>query len=395
MISERALRDDLERLQVETRALEAELLAEHGPAFLERRERVTQELAATRSALADLERALLTATAEETATRARVDRLADELHALEQRRLSAVPFVLLPLAALGVWKALGPELPIGPTAFACALSLGYLFGPRVLDWARPGQRREPLAPTLTRSFIDDVWRNHGLVALGLSGVAGLIALVLGTGFWRAVQLSGGFRWARFEEEEHFLFSLPLQLIVVATVLLALRALRRVQERGGSGRRTAIAAVVLALGALLISAMTWGPDLLDQLTDYRKTLPLSLRLYDAAFSLSSFAALPPLGLALLAQWATQTRRVWLLLASTAFSILSLLATAALWAQPHLTSVPMRELAGVLNGLLFSGGALLLGLDFARSSQAPAPAWRWVGVAMAGVAMAASLLLFALR
>lgn len=381
-MNERALRDDLERLQVESRALEAELLMEHGPTFVERRTVATAQLGAARSALAALERASLTANSEASAARAQVERLADELHTLEQRRLSSVPFVLVPAVCGLAWVVLirGPdELLLGAVAVACALSLGVLFGPRLVDWAQPGRSREPLVPNLTQSFVRDVWRNHGIVALGLSLGAGLMALLVGLVFWREVSMEGSPWWVRWDADEHFVLSLPVHLLGASGALLAMRARRRVQERGGTGRLTALFAAGLGVGSVLIIAVTWLPELRQLGSTYRATLPLARRLVEAGFALSSIALLLPLGVVMRAQALAEKQARWRLGAAAAFAGCSLVTTAALWFEAPSLYPRLREGAALWLALQFGVAALLLTLGFKAR-------WRWGALAVVVAALA---------
>ena len=174
-MNERTLRNQLEQLQTDGQALEAELVVDHGPLFLAARDQAHTKLRDVQGELRELDRKVSSAEAEESAARAQVEHMDAELRAVEQQQLSAVPFVLMPVMFAVTAFLLISGLPLAPAAFACAASLGFLFGPRVAKWVRPSTQRGPLAPNLTRTFRDNVWRNRGALALTINGATSAAA----------------------------------------------------------------------------------------------------------------------------------------------------------------------------------------------------------------------------
>jgi hypothetical protein len=280
-MSERVLRDELEQLQTQRQGLEAELRVEHTADFLARRTSAMATLARARGELAELERRFLQAREEENALAKQVDQLSAELRALEQRRLSAVPFLLLPLAFFLTGLVFSEGVPPQPLAFVAALGLGLLFGPQVLRWATPGATRE-------RSVVSDVIDNYGMFPFVLAIFGLLAALTV------AFALTQAHHWSAADEDGRQFAAYVLQVPAVLSAVLAIRGRRIVQTRGGSGLELAnVAAGMSLLSLALISTMTWEPIAWDLV--HRRTIER------VAIDGSVFLSMPPL---LIALWASR-------------------------------------------------------------------------------------------
>jgi hypothetical protein len=100
-------------------------------------------------------------------------------------------------------RALEQQSVVG---FGAAVLLGFTFGPRLLDWAVPGERRDPLAPSLTGA-INDRARILGSLASVLMLLGGLVALVVNLAFWSGRNLDClALRWRRNERRLDWRFS---------------------------------------------------------------------------------------------------------------------------------------------------------------------------------------------
>ena len=362
-MSDRPLRDELEQLQVQARTLEAELLVEHPATFLAQREEATQRLGTIRSSLDELERALISTTTDERAARVEVERLAAELHTVEQRRLSVLPFVLLPATFALAGVLLYAGLPTAPAGFLSALGLGYLFGPRILDWAQPG-RREPLAPNLKRGFVDEVARSQGPLALGLALVTTVVAAVCGTVIGVELNRGHGF----MSPEAHFLLSVPVEFFGAVTVWIAMGARRRA-VLAGARKWMSLVAAGLGMFSLAAIALSWLPDGFK-------------RLEDSAYPLTTLPLLLPLGLGVLVQDSPEKRRPWLLIPALGFTAISVWISQ--WVGLPITG--LRTVAEMWLSFQLGVGGLVLAWEFARREKR---AWRWLAPAISLIAVGVEL------
>lgn len=374
-MSERALRDELEHLQVEGRDLESELLLEHSPEFLVRRDDLERALGRARAECDELERRVRTASKEHAAAATHVARLAGELQSLEQQRLPVVPLLLLPVAFVAVLSLQSGRFA-GLTAFCATASLGLLFGRRILDWAQPGRERRPLAPNLK----NEVWRNEGLLALVLSIATALVAAMVVLPFHGSEHMEAALSYP-LPEEPHVFFTFPLQALAATSVGLALRARRRAREGGRAGGRTSIYAGAVGLITLGAVAWTWIPELRYLIASRPYVQPGAFLL-----PLSAFVAMVPLGWALLLQRRPESRSLSALPASLACTAASFFFTFTIVAPFRVTD--LAQVGALWAAIQCAGGALILGWDFADRERETLPIERWAGVAAAVVSLAAA-------
>ena len=364
-MNDRVLRDELEQLQTKRHGLEAELRVAHTADFLAKRASAMATLARARGELAEVERKFLQAREEENAIATQVEKLSVELRALEQRRLSAIPFVLLPVAFFLTGLVFSEGLPPQPFAFVAAMGLGLLFGPQLLRWAKPGATRE-------RSVWSDVIGNYGIFPflLAIFGV-----LPAATVAWK-MQFES---WTPDSDDQALFATYILQAPSVLSVVLAIRGRRKVQEEAGSGLELANVAAVMSLLALaLISTIAWDPIAWDLL--HRRTLE---RL---AVDGQMLLSIPPLLLALWASRDTKARHWSLLGGSLVLAMICATFVLSILLKTH-SDHALGDLIRMVAAVQAAAGSMMLGLDFARREETRLPTLRWLGVGAAAVSITA--------
>jgi hypothetical protein len=309
-----------------------------------------------RDELAELERKFLQAREEENAIARQVETMSVELRSLEQRRLSAIPFVLLPIAFFLTGMVFSEGLPPQPFAFVAALGLGLLFGPQLLRWAKPGAMRE-------RSVVKDVMGNYGIFPflLAIFGV-----LPAATVAWK-LQFDG---WTPYGDDQALFATYILQVPSVLSVVLAIRGRRKVQEEAGAGLELANVAAVMSLLALaMISTIAWQPIAWDLL--HRRTLE---RL---AVDGQMLLSIPPLLLALWASRDTRARHWSLLGGALVLAMICATFVLSILLKTH-SDHALGDLIRVVAAVQAAAGSMMLGLDFARREETRLPTLRWLGV-----------------
>lgn len=364
-MSDRVLRDELEQLQTKRHGLEAELRVEHTAEFLAKRATAMATLARARGELAELERKFLQAREEENAIATQIEKMSAELRALEQRRLSAIPFVLLPIAFFLIGLVFSEGLPPEPFAFVATIGLGLLFGPQLLRWAKPGATRK-------RSVVKDVMDNYGIFPF-LLAIFGLLPAA--TVAWN-MQFNS---WTPEGDDQALFVTYFLQVPSALSVVLAVRGRRKVQQAVGSGLELANVAAVMSLVALaMISTIAWEPIAWDLL--HRRTIE---RL---ALDGQALLSIPPLLLALWASRDIKARHWSLLGASLGLALLCATFVLSILVTPHSDHL-QGDLIRMVAAVQSAAGAMMLGLDFARREETRLPRLRWLGVIAAAVSIAA--------
>lgn len=262
-MSERALRDQLEQHQAAIKALEAELAVEHAPGFLEQRAALQQALTAERKAVDETKRALSAQLAAQAEAQRKVDVLDARGRAVNQRTLDVLPFILVVLGLCVGSSFLYALEQLNVVGFGAAVLLGFTFGPRIIDWALPGQQRDPLAPSLGGA-IRDRSVILGSIASVLMILGGLVAALVHLAFWSSVATDGFWR-AGGELKETWRFVSPWAAAALGSAaLLSLRALHLADPAKKVVRASTRTQALINLAGVASLAVTALPDLADTL-----------------------------------------------------------------------------------------------------------------------------------
>ena len=328
-MSDRALRDELERLQTEVKGLEAELAAEHAPKFLEKREALKSAVKEALAAVLELERTSSASDVRLAELQQRVDGLAARSRAVEQSRLSAPPvFVLAPLAFLGL-MFVAPRLQFQIIGVTGAALFGLIFGTRLGAWALG--RREvlpkppPVANAPPRPALFSAIFAGLFVAMAILGGA----LQLGK-LWS--DLTGPEPVSLYAiDRNHFASTMPLQFVSIIALLLASRVHRLSRDVNPEAARSALVIVTFASIVLCIIVASWIPVLQRLLRADEEVYEVH-RLHLAL--VSGFAPLIPAALVLAITWRPRIDRRWPLIASIACAVSA--AAITLWSARQLGS-----------------------------------------------------------
>jgi hypothetical protein len=363
-MSDRALRDELERLQAEVKGLEAELAAEHAPKFLEKREALKSAVKEALAAVLELERTSSASDVRLAELQQRVDGLAARSRAVEQSRLSAPPvFVLAPLAFLGL-MFVAPRLQFQIIGVTSAAVFGLLFGTRLSAWALG--RREvvpkpiPIASAPPRpALFSAIFA--GLFA-ALASVGGVVQL---QELWGAVtgpELIGPF----FVDSDHYWSSMPLQFASLLALLLASRVHRLSRDTHPESERSALVIATLATVTLGIAAASWVP-VLQRALKWRAEWGYALAPSDLTI-VAAYAPLIPALLLLLTLWLPRSKHRWAAVASLACALSA--AGLSWWYKS-----PRAEfLFGDSAAYHFAGGSMVLQLALLGAALAQGS---WLG------------------
>lgn len=240
MDAERGLRDELESLQTESRALKAELSRPHSPGFPEAKASREADLRAASEraghALATRDRLR----GEKSALEARVVRLTERLRIAQQERLGLVMLAVLPSMGLVSWSMQYVRHEAHLAATACAAVLGLALGPRVLRWGRGDTRAGQ--PDLGTTAAQLTVHNVGLLPFGLA----LLATLGPMAFANAAVFRG--RGGTF-------LAVHLVLLIASLAVVAARRGERLADEGqGAYRRLATSSGALALLPLALLFM---------------------------------------------------------------------------------------------------------------------------------------------
>jgi len=328
-MSDRALRDELERLQVEVKGLEAELAVEHAPAFLERREALRASVKQVEAIVSEKEREASTADARLTELQRRVESLASQLRAVEQDRLSAPSLLLVfvPPAFLGLAFA-STQLQFQLVGVAGAGVFGLLFGPRLGAWAR-GNRELVARPTRIPSSPQRPALFSAIFAGLFAAVAILGALVQLNKLWGEFT-SPTFDPPVFVDTSHFWSVMWLQFAALVALLLSARVHRLSRDVNAEAARSALVIANLMTFVLGVGVLSWIP-IIQSTTRW---LPQEYETHGLAVSLvASFAPLIPAALLLTMLWRPRVARRWPVVASLACAVAA--ASVSLWSahQPR--------------------------------------------------------------
>lgn len=322
-MSDRALRDELERIQVEVKGLEAELLAEHAPRFLAKRDALNVAVKEAQDAVLELERTSSRADAGLAELQQRVETLSARLRAVEQSRLSAPPvFVLAPLAFLGL-ALVAPRLQFQIIGVTGAAIFGLLFGTRLGAWALGRREVVPKPAPVTRA------PRPALFSAVFAGLFAAMAILGG-----AIQL--GKLWSElstptiegpeFIDTNHFATTMPLQFASIIALMLASRVHRLSRDVNPEAARSALVIANLASFVLCVAVASWIPVL-------QKTLRADpdqyvLRQFNLAL-IATFAPVIPAAMLLTILWRPRITRRWPLIASLACAIAA--AALSVWSS----------------------------------------------------------------
>lgn len=249
-MSDRALRDELERLQVEVKGLEAELAAEHAPKFFEKREALNAAVKQAKESLLEVERTSSLADTRLAEQERHVETLSTRLRAVEQSQLGAPPFILLgPLVFAGVGVAT-QSTPFQVVGVVAAGAFGALFGPRLASWVMGRRVEVPAAQQgprlLQRPAVFSALFAGLVAAVALLGALPLMPLVVHT-----VGVGDARRF--LVDETRFFYSSLVQGAAIVAFLLALRVHRLNGDANSVARRTGVTLASLMLGVLAIIA----------------------------------------------------------------------------------------------------------------------------------------------
>jgi hypothetical protein len=327
-MSDRALRDELERIQVEVKGLEAELLAEHAPRFLAKRDALNVAVKEAQDAVLELERTSSRADAGLAELQQRVETLAARLRAVEQSRLSAPPvFVLAPVAFLGL-VFVAPRLQFQIIGVTGAAIFGLLFGTRLGAWALGRREMVPKPAPVTRA------PRPALFSAVFAGLFAAMAILGG-----AVQLEK--LWSEFTgpapvslyaiDRNHFASTMPLQFVSIVALLLASRVHRLSRDVNPEAARSGFVIATIASIVLCIIVASWIP-VLQRLLQADEEMYEVHRLHLGL--VSSLAPLIPAALVLAIIWRPRIERRWPLIASIACAVSA--AAITLWSARQLRS-----------------------------------------------------------
>jgi hypothetical protein len=344
-VSERALRDQLEQHQAAIKALEAELAVVHAPAFLEQRAALRQALTTERKALDETKRALAAQLGAQAEAQRKVDVLDARGRSVNQRSLDVLPLVLVVLGLCvgsSFLRALEQQSVVG---FGAAVLLGFTFGPRLLDWAVPGERRDPLAPSLTGA-INDRARILGSLASVLMLLGGLVALVVNLAFWSAVATEGYWGASRVLQETWRFVSPWAAAALGSAALLSLRA----------GTRTRALLCLAGLGSIAVTAPPHLREALERLgraAGYDRWGVL----FDVSVVALPLLAFTPLAAA---AWRGDAPRPWRLGLAAACAAVTLLLAHGVTQRPG-DALDPSALTGVFGAGQLAGLALVAALS----------------------------------
>lgn len=376
-MTERALRDELERLQVEAKGLDEELALEHAPRFLEQRRVLSAQREQEHTRMEALEREVAEHASRKATLAAAVTGLEAELRAVEQERLDALPLVLLVVCAAVATRSFSLAWNFGALGAAAAGLLGLLFGARVIDGTPLGAR----VPRLQRSLKGQGWFTATL-AVCCSAIGGLGAVLL----WMphpAGQV-GGFAGLvpvpRVALVPHFTFGGVTQFAALSGLLLALRVRRLSMPK----TRTFQGLLLVIAGAdallLLAVAASWCPELVELLRD-----PVRFDsdfLCDVAPAASAMLPLLPLAALIALRRGAERPRPWRFGLAVACAALSLAVTALTLAMDLPQERSVEEIAGAWLALQVGALAGLLALDELRARGLGRGA-RWSVLALASI------------
>lgn len=328
-MSDRALRDELERLQVEVKGLEAELAVDHAPAFLEKRETLRASVKQLEAIVSEKERESSTADARLTELQRRVESLAAQLRAVEQNRLSAPSLLLVfvPPAFLGLAFA-STQLQFQLVGVAGAGVFGLLFGTRLGAWAR-GHRGSVAKPTPTPSATQWPALFSAIFAGLFAAIALPGALLQLSKLWGELT-SPTFDAPVFVNTRHFSSVMWLQFASLVALLLSARVHRLSRDVNADATRSALVIAHLMTLVLGVVMLSWIPIL--QSTS--RWLPDEYEVRGFEMSLvASFAPLIPAALLLAILWRPRVARRWPVVASLACAVAA--AAVSLWSaqQPR--------------------------------------------------------------